>query len=457
MRQAAGQRDVQRPAGRHVAEQCLVSSAESATSAASATSGSSSSAGSAGSSAMSSAGSTDNGGATDTGVTADQILLGTTQPLTGPAAPGYSKISAAMNAYFAFANASGGVNGRKITLKVLDDGYNPANTAKLTRELVLQDKVFALVAGLGTPTQTSVLDFVNTNKVPQLFVASGSRSWNQPQKYPYTFGWQVDYTVEGKILGDYIKKNFGGKKVCSFGQNDDFGTDGVQGVELTLGANSVANKQTYSPTNTNVGPQIGALQAAKCEVVVAFTVPGFTALALGTAAQLKYQPQWVVSNVGADIPTLTGFLKDNTKPLIEGVVSDDYVPLSTTATNSWTKLFQMVDQKYDNNAPFDGNVFYGMAIAYTTLQVLQEAGPHLTRQALIDAVQKNGLSGPGLTPFAYSADDHSGYTGTQVVLVKSGVATPSGPVYTTDDGSGPLTAYTTQQPDAPANGLPGKG
>lgn len=405
----------------------------------------------------SSATATDNGGATDTGVTADEILLGTTQPLTGPAAPGYSKISAAMTAYFNFANANGGVNGRKITLKVLDDGYNPANTAKLTRELVLQDKVFALVAGLGTPTQTSVLDFVNSNKVPQLFVASGSRSWNQPQKYPYTFGWQVDYTREGKVLGDYIKKTFPGKKVCSFGQADDFGTDGVEGVELTLGKGSLASKQTYSPTNTNVGPQIGALQAAKCEVVVSFTVPGFTALALGTAAQLKYQPQWVISNVGSDIPTLTGFLKGDTNALLQGAVSDSYLPLASDTSNSWIKLFQMVAQKYDNNAPFDGNVLYGMAIAYTTLQVLQEAGPQLTRQGLIDAVQKNGLTGPGLVPFAYSAADHSGFIGTQVVVVKDGVATPTGSVYTTDDSTGALTAFTGTQPEAPANGLPATG
>jgi ABC-type branched-subunit amino acid transport system substrate-binding protein len=238
-------------------------------------------------------GSTDTGGAGNTGtasspqtgdtsapgVTDTSITLGTTQPLTGPAAPGYSKISAAMNAYFKFANANGGVNGRQIKLLVEDDGYNPSVTATKTRKLVLEDKVFALVGALGTPTHTAVLDFINQNKVPDLFVSSGSRSWNQPDKYPMTFGWQTDYTVEGKILGDYIKKNFAGKKVCSFGQNDDFGTDGVQGVELTLGSGSVQSKQTYSPTNQNVAPQIGALKSAGCQVVVSFTVPGFTALA----------------------------------------------------------------------------------------------------------------------------------------------------------------------------------
>jgi len=397
---------------------------------------------------------TDNGGATDTGVTADEILLGTTQPLTGPAAPGYSKISAAMSAYFDFANEAGGVNGRKITLKVVDDGYNPSKTATLTRQLVLQDKVFALVGSLGTPTHTAVLDFIKQNKVPDLFVSSGSRNWNQPDKYPTTFGWQVDYTVEGKILGDYIKKNFDGKKVCSFGQNDDFGTDGVKGVELSLGEGSLVDKQNYTPTNTNVGPQIGALQAAGCEVVVSFSVPGFTALAMGTAAQLKFAPQWVISNVGADIPTLTGFLKEATGPLLEGAVSDNYLPGSADASNSWIKLFKTVNEKYNDNAPFDGNVVYGMAMAYTTLQVLQAAGPNLTRESVIEAVQKGGYTGPGLVPFRYSATDHSGYAGTQINVVKDGVATPTGSVYTTDDGSAPLTEYTEQQPAAPTDGLP---
>jgi hypothetical protein len=241
--------------------------------------------------------------------------------------------------------------------------------------------------------------------------------------------------------------------VCTFGQGDDFGTDGAQGVALTVGT-ALKTKQTYTPTNTNVGPQIGALKAAGCQVNVAFTVPGFTALALGTAAQLKYPAQWVVSNVGADIVTLTGYLKANTTALLEGVVSDAYLPLTTDTSNSWTALFQKVDQQYDNNAPFDGNVLYGMALAYTTLQALKAAGKDLTRGSLIDAVNKGGFTGPGLTPFRYSSSDHSGYSGTQIVVVHDGVAKTTGPIYTTDDASGPLAAYTKTQPEAPANGLP---
>jgi ABC-type branched-subunit amino acid transport system substrate-binding protein len=310
------------------------------------------------------------------------------------------------------------------------------------------------VGALGTPTHTAVLDFLKQNKVPDLFVSSGSLSWNQPEKYPTTFGWQPDYTVEGKILGDYIKKNFAGKKVCSFGQGDDFGADGVKGVELTLGAGSLASKQTYTPTNTNVAPQIGALKQAGCQVVTSFTVPGFTALALGTAAKIKFAPQWVISNVGSDVTTLTGYLKEATGPLLEGAISDAYLPLPQDTSNSWIALFQKVDQQYDDNAVFDGNVEYGMALAYTTVQALKAAGKDLNRGDLIAAVEKGGFTGPGLVPFRFSSDDHSGYAGTQIVQITGGKPKTVGPVYTTDDGNGPLQEVTATPPDAPANGLP---
>jgi len=388
------------------------------------------------------------------GVTDTSVLLGTTQPLTGPAAPGYSKISAAMTAYFDFANENGGVHGRKIDLKVVDDGYDPTRTATATNDLVLKDHVFALVGALGTPTHTAVLDFVKQNKVPDLFVSSGSRSWNQPAKYPTTFGWQTDYTVEGKILGDYVKRNFAGKTVCSFGQGDDFGTDGVAGVEIVLGSGSLRSKQVYTPTNQNVAPQVGALQAAGCQVVVSFSVPGFTALALGTAAKLQYKAQWVVSNVGSDVETLKGFLKEATVPLTEGMVTATYLPLVSDTGNSWVKLFRSVNTKYNKDVPLDGNVMFGMAMAYTTLQALDAAGEKLTRGSLLAAVEKGGFTGPGLVPFRYSADDHSGYGGAQIVTVTGGVARASGPVYTTDDADGPLTPYETAPPAAPDNGLP---
>jgi branched-chain amino acid transport system substrate-binding protein len=242
--------------------------------------------------------------------------------------------------------------------------------------------------------------------------------------------------------------------VCSLGQGDDFGTDGVQGVEAVLGSTALASKQTYTPTNTNVGPQVAALKSAGCQVVVSFTVPGFTALELGTAAKLGFHPQFVVSNVGSDIVTLTGFLKEATVPLLEGMVSDSYLPIPTDASNSWIKLFQTVNQKYNNNVPFDGNVLYGMSVAYTFLQAVKAAGKTLNLGSLTAAVEKGGFTGPGLTPFRFSASDHSGFGGTQVAVIKGGVATPTGSIFTTDDSNGPLTVYSGSAATAPANGLP---
>src|SRR6202162_872558 len=131
------------------------------------------------------------------GITATQVTIGSTQPLTGPAAPGYSEIAPAANAYFKYVNAHGGVFGRSIKYTYLDDGYNPTITATQTKKLVLQDGVFAIFSSLGTPTHLAVVDYLNSQKIPDLFVASGCNCWNNVAQYPETFGWQPDYTIEG--------------------------------------------------------------------------------------------------------------------------------------------------------------------------------------------------------------------------------------------------------------------
>ena len=167
------------------------------------------------------------------GVTSTSITIGATVPLTGPAAPGYDEIAPAMNAVFSWVNAHGGVDGRKIHYTYLDDGYNPANTATLTRKLVLQDNVFADVGSLGTPTQSAVQGFLNAQKVPQLFIESGCNCWSN-SKFPYSLGWQPPYTVDGKILGAYIKANFAGKKIGYLSQDDEFGQDVVKGLDMEI-------------------------------------------------------------------------------------------------------------------------------------------------------------------------------------------------------------------------------
>ena len=394
------------------------------------------------------------GAAAVPGVTDTEIVVGTHMPLTGPASAGYSKIAPATKAYFDHVNAAGGVHGRKITYKIMDDGYNPANTQQVVRQLVLQDKVFAILNGLGTGTHTGVLDFLASNRVPDLFVASGSRSWDQPKKYPGTFGFNPDYTVEGKILATYVQKNFAGKKVCFLGQDDDFGRDSLLGVEKILGATGVAVKEKYVTSNQNMGPQIGAFKAAACEVAVLATVPPFTALAIGTAARLGFRPQWVVSNVGADYTTLSGLLGEN-KALLEGLLAVNYLPSQFDLANPWTAQFKKINDQYNAAAPFDGNIIYGMAVGYLFVQALLAAGKDLTREGIIEAVQKGGFRGPGLAPLRYSADDHSGYGGQQMTKVVGGSQDYFGPIYETDEADGPVNEYADQPPAPPANGIPG--
>jgi branched-chain amino acid transport system substrate-binding protein len=289
--------------------------------------------------------------------------------------------------------------------------------------------------------------------VPDLFVASGSRSWDQPQKYPSTFGFNPDYTVEGKILATHVKATYAGKKVCFLGQDDDFGRDSLLGIEKILGP--VAAKQNYVTSNPNVAPQIGALKQAGCEVVMLATVPGFTALSIGTAAKLKFKPQFIVSNVGADPTTLAKNLGPSAPALLEGLTASGYLPLSNQDDNPWIQLYKKVNQQYGGNAEFDNNIVYGMSVAYLFVQALQSAGKDLTRESIIKAVEKNGFTGgPGLTPLRYSAQDHSGYGGVQLTKVTGGKAAYFGPAYETDENDGPVKEFTTAPAAPPANGIP---
>jgi branched-chain amino acid transport system substrate-binding protein len=410
-------------------------------------------------SSTSSAGGSSGGGnkASAPGVTATTVTIGSHQPLTGPAAPGYSEIAPGAKAYFSYLSAHGGVNGRKINYVFKDDGYNPTNTVNVVKQLVLQQKVFAIFNGLGTPTHTKVVGFLNASRVPDLFVASGCPCWDDGSKQPYTFGWQPQYTIEGKILGQYVKQHFAGKKVGVLYQDDDFGQGGLAGLKIELGS-QIVSAQPYQPTNPNLAPQITAIKGKGAQVLVDFTIPAFTAIGQLTSFKLGYKPQLVVSNVGIDPTTVGALLKSYSKgkadtALVEGAVTDGYLPSSSDLTNSWVKLFKKIHDQYDAKAPFDGNVEYGMAAAYTFAQALKAAGQNPTRQSLVEAVNKGGFTGPGLVPFRYSKTDHGGYAGAQIGVLKNGKITLIGQPLTTDPGSGPIKPYTTAQPQA-GNGLP---
>jgi len=391
------------------------------------------------------------------GVTKTSVLIGSHQPLTGPAAPGYSEIAPAAKAFFQYLNAQGGVNGRKINLIYKDDGYNPTKTVDVTKQLVLQKKVFAIWGGLGTPTHTKVVDFLNSSRVPDLFVSSGCPCWDDGNKHPYTFGWQPNYTIEGKVLGQYIKQKFPGKKVAVFYQDDDFGQGGLAGLKQQLGSQIVSAKP-YQPTVTNVAPQITAIQKSGAQVLVDFSIPAFTALERLTSFKLGYKPQLAVSNVGIDPTTVGGLLKSFSKgkadtALIEGAITDAYLPSTADTSNSWVQLFKKIHDQYDAKAPFDGNVEYGMASAYTFAQALKNAGKNPTRQSIVNAVEQGGFTGPGLVPFRYSKSEHGGYGGGQIATIKNGQIVVQGKPMVTDPGTGPITVSNMKEAAPGDNGV----
>ena len=388
------------------------------------------------------------------GVTSTSILLGSHQPLTGIAAAGYDEIAPAENAFYQYLNSQGGVYGRKINFKYLDDAYNPAQTPVVVRQLVLQDNVFGIVSGLGTPTHETVLSYLNSNKVPDLFVASGCDCWNQPKKYPYTFGYQTDYAVEAKILGKYVTDHFKGEKVALIYQNDDVGQGALKGLPQEIPNSAVVSKQPYSVNDltsaSGLQNQVSAVKAAGAQVVVVFAVNFGMNLILKESAQLGYHPQFVSSNIGSDPITLGGLLGAGNTALENGVITDGYLPSENDLSNPWTALFKKIHDQYDSSEPFDGNAIYGMSSGYAVYQTLKAAGKNLTRQGVINALNSKGSSfkGPGLVPFGYSSSDHLGYLGTQIAIVQNGQVEGTGPVYQSTD-TGPITEYTGGQPAPP--------
>jgi branched-chain amino acid transport system substrate-binding protein len=398
------------------------------------------------------------------GITATQILIGSHQPLTGVAAPGYDEISPASNAYFQYVNAHGGVYGRKIVYKVMNDQYDPTITASTVHQLVLQNNVYAIFDGLGTPTHLAVVKYLNTSKVPDVFVASGCECWNDPGTNPETFGWQIDYVREGKILGAYIKQHFAGKKIGYFYQDDEFGQDGVKGLNDEIPKSQVVASVSYNPTVTNVAPQVTALKAAGAQVVVSFSVPAFTALLRLFSLKLSYSPQLAVSDVGSDPITLAGLLEAFAKQggatvsgnqLTQGIITDAYLPSLGSTSNSWIQLFSKIHSQYLPKLPLDGNVEFGMGVAYTFVQAMLKAGRNPTRQDLVNAINGGLPQGVSVAPYAYSATNHNGITGAYMATIQNGVLVPAGPTQVTDESpTGAITTYSSAQPPAPASGIP---
>ncbi len=212
------------------------------------------------------------GGASDPGVTSTSILLGGTSPLTG-ASSAYASVARGADAYFKYVNARGGVLGRTISYKVVDDAYNPAQSVQATRQLVEQEKVFAVFNSVGTEQNLAVRDYLNTSKVPQLFVASGATTWGRDYaRYPYTIGFQPSYQAEGWVYGKYLARTAPGARVAVLFQNDDYGKDLLNGLKkgIQRSAVKVIAAQPYEATAADVGSQMARLKASGADTLAIF-------------------------------------------------------------------------------------------------------------------------------------------------------------------------------------------
>src|ERR1700677_2735168 len=389
------------------------------------------------------------------GVTAKSITIGATVPLSGVAVS-YAPVSAAANAVFKWVDSHGGINGRQIKYIRRDDCYDLASyglgctagasvtTLSQNQVLVAQDHVFATVGSLGTAAEESVESYLKQNGVPQLFVNSGSKAWNNPSQYPNLFGYQTSYNAEGKIFAHFIKTHFAGKTVGFIGQNDDFGANGLLG--LTDGGVNVAsaNSLTYNAADAITGStsdiqaDVATLAQNNAQVVVLDSVPGFTTGILEVAHALGYSPTWIISSVGAD-PTSVNFAGE------AGAYTLDYFPSVTDTGDPWIPWIRKVllaDKadfpKFTASSILTGNELYGVGFAVAFVEALKADGKNVTRANFVAAIKSTTYADPAITPLKYSASNHQGLTGG--VIAKIDANGSSAPIYATPVNG---TVFTT--------------
>lgn len=399
--------------------------------------------------------------AAEVGVSSSEIKFGMTVPMTGTASLGYNKIPGAVKAYFDYVNNNGGIYGRKLTLIVKDDRYVPTEAVSKTNELILKDKVFALLSPLGTANNKAVAASVGPARrgIPVLFVNTGFSGFADTKKYPTTFTVLPSYVMEAKIMGQYIKENFAGKKIGLLYQDDDFGSDALTGFKQA-GIDFVTKVPYASGSQgTSTAPGwIQKLSASGAEVVILFGVTTATIYALSTAAALKYAPQWILGSVGGDATTIK--LAGVPAAILNGAVGASFAPATTDISDEYIKLFSEIYAKAVPGQAFDNNVLIGMNSAFLAAQAVKAAGKSPTRKALMSAIEKNGASfaSAALVPLNYSTSSHVGYNGYWF-----GKYTAAGDlkpvdgkyvVYQTDSSGGQIVKSTYKRPAMPEKGLP---
>ncbi len=329
------------------------------------------------------------GATSDPGVTDSTIFLGGTAPLTGPSSQ-YAAVARGAEAYFRYVNARGGVNGRRIIYKVVDDAFTPSQTASATRQLVEQDKVFAIFSSFGTAQSLAARTYLNAMKVPQMFVSSGATTFGRDYaQYPYSIGLQPSYQAEGWVYGKFLARTAGSTRVAVLFQNDDYGKDLLGGLKRGLQRSKakVIAAQPYDAAGQDVSAQIARLKASGADTLAIFATQEFAVQAYQVANKLGWKPKHVINNAAAASATaMQSAAAGGQNKLVNGTISIQFLKDPTDLawkTDAAMKLYRKIMKQYAPSANTAESLHvYGMAAAWTAIEALRKAGKDLTRESL---------------------------------------------------------------------------
>jgi branched-chain amino acid transport system substrate-binding protein len=322
----------------------------------------------------------------DTGATDTEIKIGNIMPYSGPASA-YGVIGSTEAAYFKKINAEGGINGRKINYISYDDAYSPPKTVEQARKLVESDEVLFIFNPLGTPPNSAIQKYMNSKKVPQLFVATGATKWNDPKDNPWTMGWQPNYQSESRIYAKYILKEKPNAKIAVLYQNDDYGKDYLKGLKDGLGAKAASMiivEESYETSEPSIDGHIVKLKSLNADVFFNVTTPKFAAQAIKKMAEIEWKPLHFLNNVSASIGSV---MKPAGFEASQNIISSNY--LKDAADPQWKddagmKAFDEFLVKYfPEGNRIDGSVMYGYTVAQGLVHVLKACGDNLTRENIM--------------------------------------------------------------------------
>jgi branched-chain amino acid transport system substrate-binding protein len=338
----------------------------------------------------------------DTGATDTEIKIGNIMPYSGPASA-FGVIGMTEAAYFRKINAQGGINGRKINFISYDDGYSPPKTVEQARRLVESDEVLLIFGPVGTAENAAIQKYMNTRKVPQLFVTTGATKWNDPQNFPWTMGWLPNSQREARIYAKYILKEKPSARIAVLYQNDDYGKDYLKGLKDGLGdkaATMIVAEDAYNVAEPTIDSHIVKMKSLNADVFVDITSPKFAAQAIRKAAEIGWKPLHVLNNSSSSIGAV---IKPAGFETSQGIISSAFAKdpndpqwKDDPGMKAWNEF---LDQYYPSANRADTLVMLGYLVAQTLEHVLRACGDNLTRENVMkQAASIRNLELDGLLP-----------------------------------------------------------